>query len=90
MDIDIKDVIGLSDGRKYVVASKAIFQNNTYYHLIDQSDDTNFKFCIEKSENKSILEVEDKVLIQQLLPLFVEASTNAITKEDLELLEEHQ
>jgi len=88
MDIDIKDVIGLSDGNKYVIASKAVLHNDTYYYLIDQNSDNNFKFCTENKERSSLQEIDNEELIQQLFPLFFESATKAITKEDLELLDE--
>lgn len=86
MTIDIKDTLSLSDGNNYVVVSKTTFQNNTYYYLIDKADNQNLKFCVENTINSSLKEVEDKNLIQNLLPLFLEQTSKAITKEDLELI----
>ena len=88
MDIDIKDIITLSDGNSYVVTSKASFQDNTYYYLIDKNNNENMKFCQENEKNASLIELDDPSLIQQLLPIFVESSSKAITKEDLELMEQ--
>ena len=90
MNIDIKDIITLSDDNSYVVVSRVNHQGNVYYYLIDKNNNENLKFCVEKSENKSLVEIQDANLIQQLLPLFLDASSKAITKEDLELLDEHQ
>jgi len=87
MEVNIKDIIILSDNNNYVVVSKIVYQGNTYYYLIDKDNNENLKFCIEKPENNSLLEVNDSNLIQQLLPMFLEASSNAITKEDLEIIE---
>jgi len=87
MDIDMKDTVVLSDDNTYVVVSKANYQETTYYYLIDKDSNENLKFCMQ-TNNNSLREIEDADLIQQLLPLFLEASTNAITKEDLELLAE--
>ena len=88
MDIDIKDIITLSDDNEYVVASKINYQDSIYYYLIDKDNNKNLKFCVEKLENQSLIEVEDKNLIQKLLPLFLESSIKAIAKEDLALLEQ--
>jgi len=88
MNIDIKDTLNLSDNNSYVVVSKVNYGNYTYYYLIDKNNNENLKFCVWKPESNSLLEVEDKNLIQRLLPLFLEASSNAITKEDLELIEQ--
>ena len=86
MDIDIKDTLTLSDDNSYIVVSKVSYKDNTYYYLIDKNTNENVKFCMEKSENKSLLEIKDANLIQQLLPLFIDASSKAITKEDLEII----
>ena len=88
MDIGIKDTVILSDDNEYVIASKTKYQDNMYYYLIDKNNNENLKFCIEKTENNSLLEVKDANLIQKLLPLFLDASAKAITKEDLELIEQ--
>jgi len=86
MKIEIKDTIILSDSNSYVVVSKTNYQDNIYYYLINKKDNESIKFCVEKTNNNSLLEIDDKNLIQQLLPLFLKSASNAITKEDLELL----
>ena len=88
MDIDVKDIITLSDDNEYVVASKVNYQDSAYYYLIDKDNSENLKFCVEKPENQSLIEIENENLIQNLLPLFLKSSTKAITKEDLVLLEQ--
>jgi len=88
VNIDIKDMLTLSDKNSYVVVSKAKFEKHVYYYLIDKNNNENIKFCVEKAENNSLIEVEDKKLIQQLLPFFLKAASKAITKEDIKLLEE--
>jgi len=89
MGIDIKDIITLSDDRSYVVVSKTTYQDNTYYYIIDKHDTTKIKFCLENSKNGSLIEIDDKNLIKKLLPLFLESSSSAITKEDIEFLENY-
>ena len=88
MKIGIKDTITLSDGNSYVVVSKVSYQDRTYYYLIDKNNLENIKFCALKPENNSLLEVQDQNIIQHLLPLFITSATNAITKEDLEIMGE--
>jgi len=88
MNIGIKDIIILSDDNEYVVVSKTNYKDNTYYYFVDKNNNENIKFCVEKPENKSLLEVEDVDLIQKLLPLFLDASSKAITKEDLGIIEQ--
>ena len=67
--IDIKDTITLSDDNKYVVVSKAIMDNITYFYLIDINNYSNIKFCYQ--DKNELVEVEDKEFIQKLLPLFI-------------------
>lgn len=69
MLIDIKDVLTLDDKNDYVVISKIIYENKTYYYLVDNNDNSNLKFCYEK--NDSLVELEDKELTTKLLPLFL-------------------
>ena len=86
MNVEIKDTLTLSDNNSYVIVSKAKHENNTYYYLIDKNNNENIKFCLEKTENNSLLEINDANLIQQLLPLFLKSTSSAITKEDLEII----
>ncbi|MDR2570552.1 MAG: hypothetical protein LBD23_09680 [Oscillospiraceae bacterium] len=83
MNIEIKDIITLSDNQNYAVCSKIKYQGITYYYLIDVENNENIKFVQEKQTGDKItmLEVEDKELLQQLLPLFFEAGKH--------ILEEH-
>ena len=87
MKINIKDTLTLSDDNNYIVVGKITYQDNVYYYLIDKDNITNIKFCVENKIRQSLFEVEDKELIQKLLPLFLKSATSAITKEDLELME---
>jgi len=89
MNIDIKDTIILSDGNSYVVAGKENSQNNTYYYMVDRSEVENIKICVENTENMTLIEIDDNSLIKNMLPLFLESSLKAITKEDFELLEQN-
>ena len=87
MKIEIKDTIVLSDSNSYVVVSKTDYKDSTYYYLIDRDNNENIKFCAEKPENNSLIEIHDANLIQQLLPLFLKSTSGALTKEDLEFME---
>jgi len=83
MNIDIKDTITLDDNNNYVVVSKADYENNTYYYLIDKENNENVKFCVEnKNSENSIIEVIDENLIQKLLPLFVDNGKSHIDLEE--------
>ncbi len=74
MDRGIGDVVTLNDNIRYVVASKTNYENNVYYYLTEIGNLSNIKFLLENKEKNSLVEVEDKALIQKLLPLFVNAS----------------
>jgi len=90
MDIDVKDIITLSDKNSYVVAGKTNYQESTYYYLVDKDNLGNIKFCVHNPKNKSVIEIDDKDLIQTLLPLFLDSATKSITKEELELMAKYQ
>ena len=51
-----------------VVASVATLNDVVYYYLIDLNKDDNIKFGYLEDDN--FINVEDKDLIKQLLPLF--------------------
>lgn len=68
MDINIKDIITLDDNNQYVVVSKTIYENKTYYYLIDKNNNTNIKFCYE--DLGDLVEFSDEELMVKLLPLF--------------------
>lgn len=72
MNIDIKDVLTLSDKNKYVVVSKINYENKNYYYLVDVNSNINIKFCYEDGEE--LVELNDKELTTKLLPLFLQAS----------------
>ncbi|MDR2571861.1 MAG: hypothetical protein LBD23_16405 [Oscillospiraceae bacterium] len=83
MNIDIKDIITLSDNQNYIVCSKTEYQGATYFYLIDIENNENIKFVreIQQDGKTTVVEIEDKELLQQLLPLFFEAGKH--------ILEEH-
>lgn len=66
MNIDIKDVITLSDNNEYGVVSKTIYENKIYYYLVDINNNSNIKFLFE--EGNKLLELEDEKLIQSIIP----------------------
>ena len=49
MNIDIKDIITLSDDNEYIVTSKAVYDNKIYYFLVDINDNSNMKFLYEEN-----------------------------------------
>lgn len=78
MNIEIKDVITLDNKCKYVVASKVVYENIIYYYLIDINDIKNILFCYQ--DMGELVEIEDRNLIQELLPLFYGVSKNILNE----------
>jgi len=85
--IEVKDTIWLNDGQAYTVCSKIAYRNNSYLFLISKNDAKSIKFCRE-TKNLSLVEIDEKILIQELLPLFLQSSINAFTREDLDLIKD--
>jgi hypothetical protein len=81
MNINIKDVLTLSDENKYCVVSKTEYQGKMYYYLIDLNDSGNIKFCFQNQNE--LTEVEDAEEIRKLIPLFYDAAKD-ILKELIE------
>jgi len=70
--IDIRDILALDDNNEYVVVSKITYEDKIYYYLVDKNKNENIKFCYEKEDN--LVELNDKVLVTKLLPLFLDAA----------------
>ena len=70
--IDIRDILTLDDNNEYVVVSKISYEDKIYYYLVDKNKNENIKFCYEKEDN--LVELNDKVLVTKLLPLFLDAA----------------
>ena len=83
MNIEIKDIIKLADNQSYVVCSKTDYQGIIYFYLIDIENSENIKFVQEKQkDNKTVvIEVEDKDLLQTLLPLFYENAKHILDEQ---------
>ena len=84
-NIDIKDLITLSDDIKYVVASKIVVEEKIYLYLVGLEDNANIKFCVVDDDNH-VSELDNPEQIQKLLPLFAKASEDTLK----ELLEENK
>ena len=72
--MDIKDVLMLSDGNKYVIASKIEYEYKIYLYLVDIEDSQNTQ--IGYLENDEIIIVEDKNIIRKLLPFLMKDVRN--------------
>lgn len=81
--MNIKDILKLSDGNDYIIASKADYANKTYFCLVDLNNKDNAKFCYLDSDEVVIIEKEklDNILLLKLMnnlmdTLSKESSTN--------------
>lgn len=83
MKINIKDIITLSDDKKYSVVSKTIIEDKSYLYLLDINDYSNVKFCIEEKngDNIEVEEIEDGKIIELLLPIFIKETEKALKNE---------
>ncbi len=83
MEIEYQDIVTLSDNNKYVVASKAKYNDNDYVYLVDINNPSNLKFMrVEKDSCLTELDLEkDKDILTKLVPLFYKNS-----KKDIEVL----
>lgn len=70
MNIDIKDVITLSNNIKYIVSSKASLDGKTYYLLVNIDNISDFK--IFYLDNNDMVVSKDEDVNDKLFPLFYE------------------
>lgn len=80
--IEITNLVTLSDDNEYVVVSKTVYNNVTYYYLVDINNNKNIKFLYQ--DNDELVEIEDDELIKRLLPLFLEEIKEVISEDELE------
>lgn len=66
MNLNIKDIVTLSDDNKYQIISKTVYEDTVYYYLVDINDISNIKFLYENVDK--LTELEDQELIKILLP----------------------
>jgi len=77
MNINIKDILELSDNNRYIVVSKVFYDNKDYLYLVDVNDNDNLKFCY--LDNDEIVEISDKDINTKLLPLFFDKVKDTIS-----------
>lgn len=68
--IEIKDIVTLSDQNEYQVVSIVDYEYRIYYYLVDINEISNAKFLYKNGDK--LTEVEDKELVNKLLPMFYE------------------
>lgn len=78
--IDIKDVITLDDDKKYFVTGKTIYDDLEYLALFN-TEDYSMKFGVLVEDQLVVLDnKEDKEIINELVPLFLQSITEEYIK----------
>jgi len=72
--INVKDTLALDDNNEYVVVSKLNYENREYFYLVDINENRNLKFCYLNGDK--LVELENKELIEKLLPIFLKKCRN--------------
>ena len=57
--MNISDIVTLSDKKEYLVVSKAIDNNLSYYCLVDINDNKNIKYCYRDQDEVVLLKKEE-------------------------------
>ena len=67
--MDITDVLTLSDGNEYIVASKANYDYKIYLCLVNVKDNKNVKFCYLDNDEVVLVKKEklNSILVLELL-----------------------
>ena len=73
--MDIKDVLELSDGKQYVITSKAEYKGDEYLYIAEVSSRDSIKFCkiIRNGNLVNLALIKDEKLIKELIPLFTKS-----------------
>lgn len=67
--LEVRDIITLKDS-KYMVISKVDLDNIYYFYIANVEKNDDFKFCY--LENDYLVEINDKELLQKLIPMFTD------------------
>ena len=80
--MDIRDVLTLSDGNEYVIASKVNYDYKIYLYLVDINNNKNIKFCYLDNDEVVIVKKENLSsslvlkLLNQMIKEFKEDKDN--------------
>ena len=78
MNIDIKDIITLSDNNRYLVVSKTKRNNEIYYLLANTENIQEIKIVFEYKEEQTVVEIDDEKLIKELQLYFTKSTLEDI------------
>lgn len=57
--MNVKDILTLSDGNEYVIASKVNYDYKIYLYLVDINNNKNIKICYLDNDEVVIVKKED-------------------------------
>ena len=77
--MDIMDVLTLSDGNEYVIASKVNYDYKIYLYLVDIKNNQNVKFCY--LDNDEVVLVKKEKLSRELVLKLFSTMLNVFKKE---------
>ena len=66
MNIEIGEYLTLTDGIEYIVASKADYNNKTYYSLMDIKNSENIRICTRDNEKLVFINNVDIEILKKL------------------------
>lgn len=88
MNVEIKDIITLDNANKYIVVSRAVYNDETYFFLVNTNQNDDSKILKLDKTNGELFEFDDKNLFNVLTPLFLEETVKVLNAEDFETSEE--
>ena len=67
--MNVTDILTLSDGNEYIIASKAEHEYKIYFCLVDINDNKNVKFCYLDNNDVVVVKKEkmSEVLVLKLI-----------------------
>ena len=78
--VEINDIITLDNNKEYLVSGKTVYNNVNYLYLINK-EDYSLAFAAISGNRVIILNnKEDKILIEELMPLFLKSITESYMK----------
>jgi len=89
MNIDIMDIVTLSNNNKYVVISKATYENKNYYYLANIDEENNMvkDLLVFYEDGKDFVEESSEEILTNLVPLLFENAKKVLPKEIFDKVE---
>ena len=84
MNIEMTNIVTLSDDIQYVVVSKAEYNGKYYYLFADINDNKNIKFLCEDGNELVEINPDDEELVNNVLPILSENVKEIIPESVLE------